>query len=88
RINYSKRFDDYDSQVQFAGYRFSERSFMTVTDFLTAKDSGERQGSNKEMYVISLNKNFRESRITAYLNYSHQTYWDKPESNRYNLMVT
>ena len=61
---------------------------MTVTDFLTAKDSGERQGSNKEMYVISLNKNFRESRITAYLNYSHQTYWDKPESNRYNLMVT
>lgn len=88
RISYSKRFDDYDSQVQFAGYRFSEHSFMTVTDFLTAKDSGERQGSNKEMYVISLNKNFRESRITAYSNYSHQTYWDKPESNRYNLMLT
>ncbi|EKT53661.1 fimbrial biogenesis outer membrane usher protein [Providencia burhodogranariea DSM 19968] len=88
RINYSKRFDDYDSQVQFAGYRFSERNFMTVTDFLSAKESGERHGSNKEMYVISLNKNFKDARLSAYLNYSHQTYWDKPESNRYNLMLT
>ncbi|VTR14764.1 Outer membrane usher protein papC precursor [Serratia fonticola] len=28
RLSYSKRFDDYDSQVTFAGYRFSERNFM------------------------------------------------------------
>jgi len=88
RVNYSKRFDDYDSQIQFAGYRFSERDYMSMSDFLTAKEFGQRQGNSKEMYTVSLNKNFREIQLSAYLNYSHQTYWDRAPSDRYNLMLT
>ncbi|WP_420492212.1 outer membrane usher protein [Providencia stuartii] len=88
RVNYSKRFDDYDSQVQFAGYRFSERDFMSMSDYLNAKESGERRGGSKEMYTISLNKNFRDLGLSTYVNYNHQTYWDRPDSDRYNLMLT
>ena len=88
RVNYSKRFDDYDSQVQFAGYRFSEQDFMSMSDYLNAKESGEHRGGSKEMYTVSLNKNFREIGISSYLNYSHQTYWGRSDSDRYNLMLT
>ncbi|MGC6693247.1 fimbria/pilus outer membrane usher protein, partial [Burkholderia pseudomallei] len=28
RINYSKTFSDYDSQITFAGYRFSDKDFL------------------------------------------------------------
>ena len=31
RVSYSKTFDEYDSQVTFAGYRFSERDFMSMS---------------------------------------------------------
>lgn len=30
RLSYSKRFDEYDSEVTFAGYRFSERDYMSM----------------------------------------------------------
>ncbi|WP_447908000.1 outer membrane usher protein [Serratia fonticola] len=87
RINYSKRFEDYDSQVTFAGYRFSERNFMTMGEFLNARHSNNDVGSNKEMYTVSFNKQFTSIGLGAYLNYYHQTYWDKPTNDRYNLQL-
>lgn len=88
RINYSKRFDEYDSSIQFAGYRFSERDYVAFTDFVASKNYSELTGRNKEMYVISLNKNFRDIQLSGYINYSHQTYWDRPASDRLSLMLT
>ena len=35
RLSYSKSFDEYDSQITFAGYRFSEQNFMTMSEYLT-----------------------------------------------------
>ncbi|MFT2793894.1 outer membrane usher protein [Serratia sp. T13T92] len=88
RLSYSKNFDEYDSQVTFAGYRFSERDFMSMSDYLDAKYNGNRTGSGKEMYTITFNKNFREWGLSSYLNYSHETYWDRPVSDRYNLTLS
>ncbi|WP_299999184.1 outer membrane usher protein [uncultured Cedecea sp.] len=88
RINYSKRFDEYDSAVQFAGYRFSERNYMSMSDYLEYRNSGRQYYGGKEMYVISFNKAFRDLGISVNLNYNHQTYWDRPNNDRYNLMVT
>ncbi|WP_037410049.1 fimbria/pilus outer membrane usher protein, partial [Serratia sp. S4] len=50
RLSYSKRFDDYDSQVTFAGYRFSERNYMSMGEYLDARRDGTRTNSSKEMY--------------------------------------
>ncbi|OAT51336.1 outer membrane usher protein [Providencia heimbachae] len=88
RINYSKRFEAIDSTIQFAGYRFSERNFMSMSDFLSALQTGERYGGNKELYTISLNKNFSELGMSLYLNYNHQTYWDQPDNDYYSVMLS
>lgn len=89
RLSYSKRFDEYDSQVSFAGYRFSERNFMNMSQYLAARyDNDRHSGSGKELYTISLNKQFRKLNMSVYLNYSHQTYWDRPSSDSWNASVS
>ncbi|HFF8453773.1 outer membrane usher protein [Serratia marcescens] len=88
RLSYSKSFDEYDSQVTFAGYRFSEQDFMSMSEYLDARYYGNRNGSGKEMYTITFNKHFRDWGLSSYLNYSHETYWDRPANDRYNLTLS
>ncbi|RTP97306.1 outer membrane usher protein [Enterobacter sp. WCHEn045836] len=88
RLSYSKTFDEYDSQVTFAGYRFSEKEFMNMNEYLDARETGQRNGNSKEMYTITMNKHFRDWGLSAYLNYSHQTYWDRAANDRYNLTLS
>lgn len=88
RLSYSKSFDEYDSQVTFAGYRFSVQDFMTMSEYLDARYHGMQNGKSREMYTITFNKQFRDLGVSAYLNYDHQTYWDKPTSERYSLALS
>ncbi|MBL5860957.1 outer membrane usher protein [Serratia fonticola] len=88
RLSYSKSFDEYDSQIAFAGYRFSEQDFMSMSEYLDARDYGQRTRNGKEMYTITFNKQFREWGLSSYLNYSHQTYWDRPANDRYSLSLS
>jgi outer membrane usher protein FimD/PapC len=88
RLSYSKRFDDYDSQVTFAGYRFSQQNYMNMGEYLDARTYGTRSQNSKEMYTITFNQQFRELGLSAYLNYNHQTYWDRPANDRYNLTLS
>lgn len=88
RLSYAKRFDAIDSQIQFAGYRFSERDFMSMSEFLQATKTGERYGGSKELYTISLSKNFRDWGMSVFLNYNHQTYWDRPDNDYYSLSLS
>lgn len=37
RLSYSKRFDDVNADITFAGYRFSERNYMTMDQYLNAR---------------------------------------------------
>ncbi|WP_289450142.1 fimbria/pilus outer membrane usher protein, partial [Klebsiella pneumoniae] len=79
RLSYSKNFDEYDSQVTFAGYRFSEQDFMTMSEYLDARSYGTRSnGNGKEMYTVNLNKHFRKLELSSYINFSRETYWDRP----------
>ena len=88
RLSYSKTFDETDSQVTFAGYRFSEQDFMSMSEYLDARYYGGRVGNNKEMYTITFNQQFRDIGLSLYLNYDHQTYWDRPNNDRYNLTLS
>jgi outer membrane usher protein PapC len=88
RLSYSKTFDETDSQVTFAGYRFSEQDFMSMSEYLDARYSDGRVGNNKEMYTITFNQQFRDIGLSLYLNYDHQTYWDRPDNDRYNLTLS
>ncbi|MBU9828522.1 outer membrane usher protein [Rahnella sp. FC061912-K] len=88
RVSYSKQFDDYDSQVTFAGYRFSQQNYMSMSEYLDARTYGTRSQNSKEMYTITFNQQFRDLGMSAYLNYNHQTYWDRPANDRYNLTLS
>lgn len=88
RLSYSKRFDDYGSQVTFAGYRFSERQFMTMDEYLDAENNGNGQSNSREMYTVTLAQDLRAIGTSAQLSYNRQTYWDRPESERYSLALS
>ncbi|PIJ45141.1 outer membrane usher protein [Serratia sp. OPWLW2] len=88
RLSYSKSFDELDSQVTFAGYRFSEQNFMSMSEYLEAREYGRRFGNSKEMYTITYNQQLRDLGLSAYLNYNHQTYWDRPANDRYSLTLS
>lgn len=88
RLSYSKNFVEYDSQITFAGYRFSEKNYMSLSDYLSVLNQGIASGNNKEMYTISLNKRYNDFKLSTNLNYSHQTYWDRPANDRYNFTLS
>ncbi|MDE9571726.1 fimbria/pilus outer membrane usher protein, partial [Xenorhabdus bovienii] len=58
RLSYSKRFDEYNSQVTFAGYRFSERDFMSMGQYIDRRYRNISSDSGKELYTIIFNKQF------------------------------
>lgn len=91
RLSYSKRFDETGSQVTFAGYRFSERDFMTMSQFIDAlRNSGGSGaiGGGKEMYTLAFSQQIPALNMNAYLTYSHQTYWNRPATSSYNASVS
>jgi outer membrane usher protein FimD/PapC len=40
RLQYSKNFEEYDSQITFAGYRFSEKNYLSMSEYLDARHYG------------------------------------------------
>ncbi|EFF3680504.1 fimbria/pilus outer membrane usher protein, partial [Escherichia coli] len=81
RLSYSKRFDDVNADITFAGYRFSERNYMTMDQYLNARYRNDFTGREKELYTVTLNKNFEDWKTSVNLQYSHQTYWDRRTSD-------
>ncbi|HCR3451253.1 TPA: fimbria/pilus outer membrane usher protein, partial [Citrobacter werkmanii] len=87
RVSYSKRFDEANADITFAGYRFSERNYMTMQQYLDARYRNDFTGREKELYTVSLNKNFDDLNASVGLQYQHQTYWDRGESDYWTLSV-
>lgn len=92
RLSYSKRFEKIDGQVTFAGYRFSEKNFMSMNDYLESRSHdnawGMISGRQKELYTITVSKAFRDWKTSLYGNYSHRTYWNRPDADRYSLTLS
>lgn len=95
KIQYAKRFDEYNSQITFAGYRFSQRKYMDMSQYLDVrygdkvKEYGRRE---KQSYTLTANKTFwaddPAKSITAYLSYSHQEYWNSNARQRVDLSLS
>lgn len=50
KVNYAKRFDELNSQITFAGYRFSQRKFMNMSQYLQERydDYDERYNGRQK----------------------------------------
>lgn len=90
RASYSKDFDDLESRLTFAGYRFSEENFMTMDEFIDAdRDDGMvRSGHDKEMYTLTYSQSFLDINVNAYINLTHRSYWNRSSEDSYNLSVS
>ncbi|WP_323989199.1 outer membrane usher protein [Pseudomonas canadensis] len=102
RLQYSKHFEEYDSQVTFAGYRFSEKNYLSMSEYLDARHYGRNGelagtgvngswkpiGGSKALYTATVNKQFRDLSTTVYASYNKQTYWERPATQRWNLSAS
>ena len=88
RLSYSKRFEEINSDITFAGYRFSEREYLSMAEYLDARYRNGVMGHSKELYTVTASKSFSDIRLSTYLSWSHQTYWDRQNSDRYSLSLS
>lgn len=93
KLNYAKQFDEYNSAITFAGYRFSQQTFMGMSQYLqTRRYHGfEAVVRDKELYTVTASKTFwaddPDKSLTAYLDYSHKTYWDGGGNDRLGVSL-
>lgn len=85
RLSYSKFFDEMQADVTFAGYRFSEKNYMSMQQFLDQRYRGYDANHQKERYQLNVNKRF--DNVSLGLNYEHQTYWDRGNTKQYGANI-
>jgi outer membrane usher protein PapC len=89
RLSYSKRFDESNTDITFAGYRFSERNYLTMQQYLDLRYREADNYRQKERYQVNLNKRFDDAVVplSVGLNYTYQTYWDQGGTSQYGVNV-
>nr|WP_255562182.1 fimbria/pilus outer membrane usher protein [Rahnella sp. PD12R] len=88
RANYSKRFDSTGSQITFAGYRFSEKTFMSFNQYLDKVNGDGYSRDDKQTYTVTANQFLPWPAITLYLSATHKVYWNENPSNNYSVSVS
>ncbi|HBO23154.1 MAG TPA: fimbrial assembly protein [Providencia sp.] len=83
RLNYAKSFDDLRTDITFAGYRFADKDYRTLTQFVDENRTGYVSRAPKENYQIYLNKYFNDFNLS--LNYQYSTYWQNKPQTQYGL---
>lgn len=88
RINYAKTFDKTGSTLAFVGYRFSDRRYLSLPDYLqrSASEHGDVQ-REKQSYTITYNQYFASPAISVALSVSRLDYWNADASNNYMLSL-
>lgn len=88
RFNYSKVFDSIDSQITFAGYRFSDKTYLSLSNMAHMSSSPEFTSTSKESYNLVASKSFRDLGMSVNAIYNRQTYWQSiSDSSSYGLSV-
>lgn len=88
RANYAKRFESTGSQVTFAGYRFSDEDYVSMSEYLSSREGDDSVSNEKESYVISFNQYIDALELNTYLNLTRNTYWNDSSSTNYSLSVS
>lgn len=86
RINYSKSFDALRTDITFAGYRFADKNYRTLSQFMDEVSTGNVTQAPKETYQIYLNKYF--DKFSLSLNYDYSTYWYDKSQMQYGLYAS
>lgn len=76
RFNYSKRFDETESQITLAAYRFSEREFHSYANFVDHQYNDADTQDEKQTISFSFNQPINPLNLNLYLSGLRQEWWD------------
>ena len=88
RLNYSKRFESTNSQVTFAGYKFSEKEFLTMPQYIDAANGILDFRRDKNVYTASFNQYISPLDLTVYLNASHHQFWNSESTTNFGMSLS
>jgi outer membrane usher protein FimD/PapC len=57
-------------------------------DYRDSSEGWKPIGGSKALYTVTVNKQFRDLGATVYASYHKQTYWDRPDTQRWNLSLS
>lgn len=87
-INYSKEFEQLNSTLSLAGYRYSEQNYMNMDRFLSALNNTsdyDDAHQDRDSFTASLSTRVPVVDGSSYISIDRNTYYDGTKSNRYNL---
>ncbi|MGL4434151.1 MAG: fimbria/pilus outer membrane usher protein [Plesiomonas shigelloides] len=87
RLSYSKSLESIDADLTFAGYKFSQKTFMTMSQYVNSSISNVAPAMTKEMYTLSVNKNLKQLQSSLNLQYNQQSYWNQAPSSTYSVSL-
>ncbi|EBV8365750.1 fimbrial outer membrane usher protein StdB [Salmonella enterica] len=88
RINYAKTFDKTGSTLAFVGYRFSDRHFLSMPEYLQRRaTSGGDAWHEKQSYTVTYSQSIPVLNMSASLSASRLNYWDATSNNNYMLSL-
>lgn len=88
RFNYAKRFESTGSQVTFAGYRFSDRNYLSMSEYIDHLSNARYRPGDKQTYTIMANQEIPFLDVVSYLSFTRRTYWDDSRSNNLALSLS
>ena len=88
RANYSKRFESTGSQLTFAGYRFSDKNFVSMNEYINDTNHYTNYQNEKESYIVTFNQYLESLRLNTYVSLARNTYWDASSNVNYSLSLS
>lgn len=88
RINYAKDLPSVDGQLTLTGYRFADRQFNSLTNFVD-KDMADQHSRNKDKHVFSLSysQQLRSINASANITASRKAYWNGNQNNYFSVSL-
>ena len=74
--------------ITFAGYRFTEKTFMSFSQYLDKVNGDGYSRDDKQTYTVTANQYLPWPAITLYLSATHKVYWNEDPSNNYSVSVS
>ncbi|EKE7553616.1 fimbria/pilus outer membrane usher protein [Salmonella enterica] len=87
RFNYAKTFDKTGSTIAFAGYRFSEKSFMSMNQYIDRSNGYGTSLTEKQSYMLTFNQSISSLNLNVLFSLSHQNYWDSSANDNYTASL-
>ncbi|MDJ6367513.1 fimbrial outer membrane usher protein StdB [Salmonella enterica] len=88
RINYAKTFDKTGSTLAFVGYRFSDRHYLSLPEYLQRRSvDGDSVWHEKQSYTITYSQSIPALNMNAALSVSRLNYWNAESNNNYMLSL-